>query len=328
VTSTLDDLHLASAQVDAGASDLKRIPVDKIEPNPDNPRVTFRQGEFEQLIESISRYGVQVPISVYRQGAKYVLVDGQRRWMASSKLNKKDIPALIQQKPDELRNLLLMFNIHALREQWDLMTVALKLPKIYELLERKLRRTPRESEVAELTGVPSAWIRRSKMLLALPQHYRDMILEELNKPKSQQTISEDLFIEMERSLNVIESKMPDVIPNRDRARRVLLSKYQAGNISNIVDFRKLSKIARAKSVGADEESAREVIRHLFEDKDYSIKQAFDQSVADAYDERDLHTRLHALLNKLQQLAPDDLDEDTRIELRALVKIAEELLERE
>ena len=94
---------------------LANISVQRIRQNPDNPRITFRQGELEELQESIRQYGIQVPIAVFRRGSHFVLIDGERRWRCASKLNLKTIPALIQKAPGPLENLLLMFNIHALR---------------------------------------------------------------------------------------------------------------------------------------------------------------------------------------------------------------------
>src|SRR5688572_20469193 len=105
-------------EIDAAHADLKDISVDLIDRNPENPRVFFRQEELDSLLDSIRQYGVQVPITVYRYRNRYTLIDGERRWRCSIKLNKKTIPALVQDKPDDLTNLLLMFNIHALREQW------------------------------------------------------------------------------------------------------------------------------------------------------------------------------------------------------------------
>ena len=80
-------------------ANLKNIPVDRIDRNPENPRLVFRPEEMEQLLDSINRHGVQVPISVYRDGRRYVLIDGERRWRCCVKLNQKTIPALIQEKP-------------------------------------------------------------------------------------------------------------------------------------------------------------------------------------------------------------------------------------
>src|SRR6266498_204922 len=119
---------------DASEAELRQIPVEKIDRNTQNPRLIFRQEEIEQLLESIRLYGVQVPISVYKSGSRFVLIDGERRWLCCSKLNLRTVPALVQPEPSRLENLLLMFNIHSLREQWDFLTVAMKLPTIIELM--------------------------------------------------------------------------------------------------------------------------------------------------------------------------------------------------
>lgn len=168
-------------QIDAAHADLRDIPLDRIDRNPENPRILFRTREMEELLESIQRYGVQVPISVYKEAGRYVLIDGERRWKCSLKLNKKTIPALVQDKPDALTNLLLMFNIHSLREQWDLLTIALKLPRIIRLLTDKNGAAPNERQLADETGLPRAQIRRSKLLIELPDTYREQMLDELKR---------------------------------------------------------------------------------------------------------------------------------------------------
>src|ERR1035437_10049057 len=183
------------------------VPIQRIRTNPENPRLTFRQGELEELQESIRQYGVQVPIAVFKRGAEFVLIDGERRWRCASKLNLKSIPALVQREPKTLENLWLMFNIHALREQWDLLTIALKLPRVVTLLSRDLARKPTEGELSAKTGLARSVIRRCRLLMELPEHYQQMLLEELKKPKSKQTLSEDLFIEMEKSLRTVERAM-------------------------------------------------------------------------------------------------------------------------
>ena len=112
---------------------LRDLSPDRIERNPENPRLFFRPEEMDTLMASIRRYGIQVPITVYEDGGKFILIDGERRWRSARKLNLKKIPALVQPKPTRLNNLLLMFNIHALREQWDYLTIANKLPDVIEL---------------------------------------------------------------------------------------------------------------------------------------------------------------------------------------------------
>src|ERR1700694_1942014 len=238
------------AETSASDAKLEEISVDRIDRNPENPRIVFRSEELNQLLESIRKRGVQVPISVYKEGSRFVLIDGERRWRCCVKLNRRTIPALIQKKPDTLTNLLLMFNIHALREQWDLLTMASKLASIIELLQKKKGSRPTEGEVAAETSLKRSTIRRCKLLMELPQHYIDDILLELQKPKSAQKLTEDFFIEMERGLKTVERAMPNSFPdgNKDKARQVLIKKFQAHVIDNRVHFRFLERLRVPKKL--------------------------------------------------------------------------------
>jgi ParB/RepB/Spo0J family partition protein len=280
---------------------LMDVPVDNIDRNPENPRLYFRQQELDELTDSIRRHGVQVPIAVYRDGNRYVLIDGERRWRCSLKLNKKTIPALVQEKPDPLNNLVLMFNIHALREQWDLLTIALKLPRVIELYESKNGELPKERQLSEETGLSRSVIRRCKLLMSLPEHHLDNIKNELKKPKSQQKISEDFYIEMEKALVTVSRSMPDIIPDeqvKENARQTLLYKYSNGIIKNLVDLRKIGKIARAGNVKADVGLAKSEMYKLLNVTEYTIEQAFQSSVSEAYLERDISTTVESLLEEL------------------------------
>jgi len=313
-------------EISASAATLEQIPVDRIDRNPQNPRIIFRGEELNQLLKSIRRRGVQVPISVYKEGSRFVLIDGERRWRCALKLNRETIPALIQKKPDTLTNLLLMFNIHALREQWDLLTMASKLPSIIELLQKQKGRRPTETELSEETSLKRSTIRRCKLLVDLPQHYIDDILIELKKPKKEQKLTEDFFIEMERALKTVERAMPKAFPDadKDRARRVLIGKFRAGVIDNRVHFRDLPKIARAKEVS--ESTRLKALRSVFADNTYSIKSGYQDSVAELYVEKDILSRISSLTERIQELKPGDLDDALRRGLKTLDQKIRALLE--
>jgi ParB family chromosome partitioning protein len=304
---------------------LANIQTTKIQPNPDNPRLTFRQGELDELQESIRQYGIQVPIAVYKKGTNYVLIDGERRWRCASKLNLKTIPALIQSQPDPLANLLLMFNIHALREQWDLLTIALKLPKIIDLIVRETNRQPTEAELSTRTGLTRGVIRRCRLLMDLPEKYKSMLLGELKKPKAKQLLSEDLFIEMERSLKTAARAMPDVVTNIDTARDVLVKKYKDKVIDNIVDFRKVAKIARATIVGVKLTDAQTAIKRLLTEPRYSITQAWQETASEAYAERDIVSRIDSLMSKLDEVGSEAIDDEVKEKLEELIRRAEGIL---
>jgi ParB/RepB/Spo0J family partition protein len=298
---------------------LAHIATDQIQPNPDNPRMTFRQGELEELQESIRRYGIQVPIAVFKRGREYYLIDGERRWRCASKLNLPTIPALIQEEPTALNNLLLMFNIHALREQWDLLTIALKLPTVIELLRDDLGRAPNESELAAKTGLLRSVIRRCRLLMDLPQHHQQQLLGELRKPKAKQIVSEDLYIEIERALKTMFRAMPDMSMSKEVARNALVSKYKSKVIENVVEIRKLAKIARSPKVGIETAVAQSALERVITEPRYPIAAAWSHSIAEAYVEQDVVGRIERLLERLEELDPADIDDDVRGRLRELVE---------
>jgi ParB/RepB/Spo0J family partition protein len=313
---------------DATNAKLEKISVEKIDRNPENPRLYFRPRELETLQHSIAQHGIQVPINVYRKGTRYVLIDGERRWKCALKLNFRTIPALVQDEPTQLTNVLLMFNIHALREQWDLLTIAVKLPRVLALLEKETGRRPIEQEIVDKTGLTRSMIRRCKLLMELPEMYREQLLEELHKPKPQQKLTEDFFIEMERALKTCERAMPGLINNKNKARDIIIKKYRSGVIKDIVDLRLLPRIAKAEKVKADVDLAEESLQRVFTSNDYSIERAYEETVSWAYSGIDLVQRIRGIAERLDDIEPDEVEPDVMQALQDLNERIERLLESE
>lgn len=316
---------------DLGASHLKDISPEQIRRNPENPRLIFRREELDSLMASIRRYGIQVPITVFREGDHYTLIDGERRWRCANKLNLKRIPALILPKPSPLDNLLLMFNIHSLREQWDYMTIANKLPNVIELFVKERKYEPNEIELSEATGLTRGQIRRCRLLLDLPSKYRDLLLSELSLPKQSQQLSEDFFIEMERSLKTVQNRVPSAITDIDQVRDSLITKFRAGIINNVTDFRKLSKIATSISnLGVRETQARKAIKEIFNaNNDISIDRVYAEHYELRYDERKVILNAESIADYLEAFSEDDmppLGEDFLNLLKKLQKLIKKVLE--
>lgn len=76
-------------------SELRMIPVDDIQPNPDQPRVEFDAMEIQSLAESIREHGLIHPIAVEECDGHYVLIDGERRWRAVKLLGLALIKAVV-----------------------------------------------------------------------------------------------------------------------------------------------------------------------------------------------------------------------------------------
>ncbi len=79
---------------------LREIPVDRITPNPFQPRTTFDRQPLDELQASIAEYGVLVPIIVRHRGDGFELVAGERRWRACAALQMTTIPAIVRAGDD------------------------------------------------------------------------------------------------------------------------------------------------------------------------------------------------------------------------------------
>lgn len=312
-------------------SSLRDLSPDKIKRNPDNPRLFFRSEELDTLMASIRRFGIQVPIAVYEDSpGSYVLIDGERRWRCARKLNLQRIPALVQPKPTALANLLLMFNIHALREQWDYLTIASKLPNVISLFQKDNKGAePTEQELSEITGLTRGQIRRCKFLLDLPEKYRKKLEVELALPKHLQTLSEDFFIEMEKALKTVQSRVPSAVSNLNTARDTLIAKFRSGVIGNITDFRKLSKIATSISnIGVKEAKAQSAIHDILNPKTkLGIQEVFAEQFEMRYDERKLALSIDSIYEYLKNSedGEGDVGEDVKKRLLELKRLIERVL---
>ncbi|MEI6596038.1 MAG: ParB/RepB/Spo0J family partition protein [Bacteroidota bacterium] len=310
-------------------ADLQNIPVSLIERNPENPRIFFRQEEMEQLYVSIKTKGLLVPISVYEDSGKYVIIDGERRWRTFLKLNYDTIPAIIQDKPSPLDNLLLMFNIHGLREQWDIYTIAMKIERVVLLLSDKLGYEPTEIQVSEETGMTRGVIRRCKMIIALPERFKEMLRVELEKPKKDQLYSEDFFLEMESSLKSVKNNYPETIQDIDIVRDVLIEKYLNKIINNVVDFRKLTKIATAwNNVGFSRDETIKLIELIFSKNEISIAYVYAEHFEVLYGDRAVNNSAKNFLYKLDSVFEEGvLDETLRSLLSEIKEKIDNLLNR-
>ena len=80
---------------------LQQIPLDRIKPNPLQPRKEFRDEALKDLADSIKIHGVVQPVIVCRKGDGYQLVIGERRWRAAAIAGLKHILAMIQDMSEQ-----------------------------------------------------------------------------------------------------------------------------------------------------------------------------------------------------------------------------------
>src|SRR4029079_10021995 len=79
---------------------IREIPVEKILPNPSQPRLSYDEERLQDLAHSIREHGVLQPILVRPVGSKYELIAGERRWRASRQAQRENIPAHVAEFDD------------------------------------------------------------------------------------------------------------------------------------------------------------------------------------------------------------------------------------
>ena len=115
-----------------GSADVVRIPVDMIEPNPFQPRMSFDTEALEELTDSIRTLGLIQPITVRKTDeGKYQIISGERRFRACKAAGMDFIPAYIRAASDQgMLEMAIVENIQ--REDLDPIEVALGYRRLIE----------------------------------------------------------------------------------------------------------------------------------------------------------------------------------------------------
>ncbi len=122
----------ADSQPQQVMADILRIPVDMIEPNPFQPRMSFDQDALEELAESIRTLGLIQPITVRRKhDGRFQIISGERRFRASQIVGMDMIPAYIRDTNDQgMLEMAIVENIQ--REDLDPIEVAMSYQRLIE----------------------------------------------------------------------------------------------------------------------------------------------------------------------------------------------------
>ena len=147
------------------------VPVDRIDSNPQQPRLAFNQETLDELTASIREHGVLQPILVRPIGQnRYQLVAGERRWRASKQAGLETIPALIEEIDDDtaleisiIENLqredispldeAAMYDRMVREHGYSIRKLADKLGKDKGYLENRLRLADAPPEIRELVSL-------------------------------------------------------------------------------------------------------------------------------------------------------------------------------
>jgi ParB/RepB/Spo0J family partition protein len=163
---------------------IREIPVDRILPNPAQPRLSYEEESLTELASSIREHGVLQPILVRPVGSNYELIAGERRWRASRLAGRESIPAIVADFDEEtalevsiIENLQ-REDVSPLEEAamyakmtnlgYSVRQLAQKIGKDKGYVENRLRLADAPPEIRELVSVRRDTISHAYELMKIP----------------------------------------------------------------------------------------------------------------------------------------------------------------
>jgi len=144
------------------------LEVEKIKPNPLQPRTKFDEASIDELAQSIRETGILQPIVVVPEDGRYKILIGERRWRAARKAGLKKIPALVRNIPREHQlEASLIENLQ--REELN----PIEISQGYKRLIDELGYT--QEDVAGKVGKDRASVANYLRLLKLPLEIQDWV---------------------------------------------------------------------------------------------------------------------------------------------------------
>ena len=147
------------------------LPLGELEPDPSQPRKTFREETLSQLAKSIEENGLLQPIAVRPTlSGRYTIIAGERRWRAARMAGMTQVPVIIREVTDQqAMELALIENLQ--REDLDPMEQA-------EGFQQLLTRCGlTQEQAAQRLGISRSSLANSLRLLSLPENVRQMVKE-------------------------------------------------------------------------------------------------------------------------------------------------------
>ena len=105
-----DEHYVEALAASAGAPIGRLVPIDQIDPNPNQPRHVM--GDLSELMASIAEKGILEPLVVRQRGTRFQIVAGERRYQAAIQVGLRELPVVIRDVDEtEMLELALIENL-------------------------------------------------------------------------------------------------------------------------------------------------------------------------------------------------------------------------
>ncbi len=149
---------------------VRDIPLEKVIPNPGQPRMTWHEDTLAELAASIREHGVLQPILVRPSGDEYEIIAGERRWRASKLAGKETVPAIVERFDDATAlEIALIENLQ--REDLSPLDEAVIYKKMTDELGYSIR------NLATKLSKDKGYVENRLRLASAPDDVRDMVAQ-------------------------------------------------------------------------------------------------------------------------------------------------------
>jgi ParB family chromosome partitioning protein len=165
-----DMATLESAKLGDSAGNSRRVPVNALVPNRQNPRRDFDPDQLEELTSSIREKGVMQPLLVRPtdEAGHYEIIAGERRWRAAQKAGLNEVPVIVREADDrESLELAIIENVQ--RADLNPLEEALGYGQLMEQFDYT------QQDLAQVIGKSRSHVANTLRLLKLPRDVRDML---------------------------------------------------------------------------------------------------------------------------------------------------------
>jgi len=159
ITMRHDEHYVESLAASAGAPIGRLVAIDRIDPNPNQPRQVM--GDLSELMASIAEQGILEPLVVRQRGDRFQIIAGERRYQAAVQVGLRELPAVVRDVDDsEMLELALIENLQRkdltpFEEAEALRGLAESCGYTHEDLARRLGKSRTSvTESLALTGIP------------------------------------------------------------------------------------------------------------------------------------------------------------------------------
>ena len=216
----LSALIAASEEMGKDSPYQEKFPIEKISPNPYQPRMTIDTSELMEISDSIREHGVIQPLIITEadKPGSYYIIAGERRYRASKLAGLKFIPVVIKDtSPQEMLELALIENIQ--REDLNSLEEATSFKQLQD--EFGLTQTA----IAKKMGISRVAVTNKIRLLNLPEKVQEYVLTgELSEGHARALLGISEESSLAAAANIVIKKKLSVRDTEDLVRRINFGK--------------------------------------------------------------------------------------------------------